>query len=135
MRNSGNVFIGMIFLILPINMDAQSLQIQKIIVNFIDMEVDYPFSIDSIMFESMDYQNICIIDTDKLALFQDCLNALVQAEPEYKRLDIRREILVIYSNCNKIKLYADNFHLLFNGTVYNYEGTLRRIIENAVTDE
>ncbi len=135
MKKIRYVFVGILFLFLQGNLSAQNCQIQRILINYIEMDIDYPFAIDSILFDSMDYRSISIDDSVNLSLFQDCLNTLVQADRRYKRLDIRRIIWVIYYDYSKTKLYADNFHFLYKGTLYKYEGTLWNIVEKAINDE
>lgn len=132
MKKNRIVFLGMFSLFLPVKMIAQNYQIQKIIINFIDMEVSYPFSIDSVTFRTLDYQSTCIDDPECLMMFQDCLGKITQAKPEYKHLDIRRELTVTYSDCNMVKIYVDNFHFLYNGTIYLYDGVMRKIIEDKI---
>lgn len=132
MKKSRIVFFGVLSLLLPGKMIAQNYQIQKIIINFVDMDVSYPFSIDSITFRTLDYRSTCIDDHECLIMFQDCLDKITQDKPEYKHLDIRRELTVIYSDCNIVKLYVDNFHFLYNGTIYLYDGVMRKIIEDKI---
>ena len=111
---------------------AQEYSVREILITHIDMDVDFPFSIDSAMFESLDNDSIRISDIGKLSLFQHGLDELVPADSMYSNIDIRRKITLIYSDGNKEILYADYFHICYRGKIYLYQGVIRYIIEKTI---
>ena len=128
------VLFGIIYTFFPINVISQNDSIQRIVVKYIEMNDLYPIRIDNAMFEQINPNQVeCVLENDCLKLFQNNLNNLKQADPEFQKIDIRRKIEITYFSGKIVELYIDRFHILYNGIIFIYEGELRNMIESLIT--
>lgn len=130
-----NILVGIVCTFFSIIVVSQNDSIKSFVINYIDINDLYPIRIDSVMFESMNYRRCeYILENDCLILFQNSLNELRSAEPEIKKIDIRRKIEISYYSGKIVELYIDRFHILYNGSIFIYEGELRNMIETIITN-
>ena len=128
------VLFGIIYTFFPINVISQNDSIQRIVVKYIEMNDLYPIRIDNAMFEQINPNQFeCVLENDCLKLFQNNLNNLKQADPEFQKIDIRRKIEITYFSGKIVELYIDRFHILYNGIIFISEGELRNMIESLIT--
>ena len=127
-----NIIVGLVILLFTTNLGAQERHIKEILIDYIAMDIEFPISMDSVVFNSTENENTMIVDVEKLTQFQHGLHQLIPLGPEYTNIDIRRKITVIYSDGKKEILYADYNLIRYKGKIYLYHGVLRSIIEESI---
>ena len=113
------VLFGIIYTFFPINVISQNDSIQRIVVKYIEMNDLYPIRIDNAMFEQINPNQFeCVLENDYFKLFQNNINNLKQADPEFQKIDIRRKIEITYFSGKIVELYID--FIFYTMELYSY---------------